>query len=319
MQSPVPSTIAQVLFAPSSTLNYARIVAELEAVLTHLKPEALTTTWDCDDLVFFDLAETRIGLGYAEFEAAPIASCLTVSVGPRHRTAHGLDAGFDVLCSRIVERLQTRYQPVAVLWNQTAAEVSADLFDAMTEDLPVMEQALPPIDALLDPLWRTAQAAATAPALPQMIPESAPAKMPASVQGSVQGSVPASAPRSPFTPSARLLQHPLHQRPRVALAANNMAPAVLRHTAELTSTRAALYQDEDADVPMSTQMRLAVHCLNATLIMVWMPFGAAVMTYTLLKGEDMRLSGRIMALTGTFLALAHSPLGQSVAAAMAHS
>ena len=307
MQSPVQSTIAQVLFEPSSTLNYARIVAELEAELTRLKPDALTTTWDCDDLVFFDLAETRIGLGFSEFEASPIASCLTVSVGPRYRPGSGHDAGFDVLCSRIVERLQTRYLPLAVLWNQTAEEISADLIDAMTEGLPVMEEVLPPIDGLLDPLWRTANAAATARGVSRMIRPEVPAALPASL-------LPA-----PFAAPDRMPHQPLYPRPQVALAANDMAPAVLRHTAELTCTRAALYQDEDADAPMSTQMRLAVHCLNATLIMVWMPFGAAVMTYSIMKGEDMRFSGRIMALTGTFLAFAHSPLGHSVAAAMAHT
>ena len=311
MQSPVQSTIAQVLFAPSSTLNYARIVAELEAVLTRMKPDALTTTWDCDDLVFFDLAETRIGLGYAEFEASPIASCLTVSVGPRHKAGSGLDAGFDVLCSRIVERLQTLYLPLAVLWNQTAEEISADLFDAMTESLPVMPQALPPVGALPDPLWRTGHAAAITSPAPRTVPALAPA--------GVLSSVPPSVPASAFGVPDRLPQHPVHQRPQVALAANDMAPAVMRHTAKLTRTRTALYQDEEGEAPMSTQMRIAVHCLNATLIMVWMLFGAAVMTYSLLKGEDMRLSGRIMALTGTFLALAQSPLGHSVAAAMAHT
>ena len=303
LYTPVPSTIAQVLFEPSSTLNYARIVAELESVLTKLKPEALTTTWDCDDLVFFDLAETRIGLGFSEFETAPIASCLTVSVGPRHAARVTADAGFDVLCSRIVERIQTRYLPLAVIWNQTAEEISADLIDRMTENLPVMVESLPPIDGLLGPLWRAAHAAAAASGVTRMILAEAPAALPPSA----------------FAAPDRLPHHPIHLRPDVALAANDMAPAALRHAPDLARTRAALFQAEQADAPMSTQMRLAVHCLNATLIMVWMPFGAALMTYTILKGEDMRLTGRIMALTGTFLALAHSPLGHSVAAAMAHT
>ena len=308
MHSPVPSTIAQVLFEPSSTLNYARIVAEMETVLTRMKPDGLTTTWDCDDLVFFDLSETRIGLGFSEFKDAPIASCLTVSVGPRHAAQVTVDAGFDVLCSRIVERLQTRYLPLAVLWNQTGEEISADLFDRMTDTLPELAEGLPPIDALLDPLWRTAHAAAAASGVTWMIQETDLAVQP-----------PQPVPpqdRQPHTPMAP--RNPVLPRRPAALAANDMTPVALRYAPDLARTRSALYHDEeDTGEKMSTQMRLAVHCLNATLIMVWMPFGAAVMTYALLKGEDMRLSGRIMALTGTFLALAHTPLGQSVAAAVA--
>jgi hypothetical protein len=318
MQDPVPSTIAQVLFEPSSTLNYARIVAELEAVLSQLKPEGLRTSWDCDDLVFFDLVDTRIGLGFSEFKSAPIASCLTVSVGPRHAARVAPDAGFDVLCSRIVERLQSRYLPLAVLWNQTSEEISADLIDRMTDALPGLTEALPPIDGILDPLWRTAQEAAAASGLTRMIPEAEMAHQPPS-----PFATPDRLPHAPVHPRAlaqTLARAPAQttQRPAVALAANDMSPAVMRHAPDLIRTRAALYEDEElADQKMSTQMRLAVHCLNATLIMVWMPFGAAVMTYSIMKGEDMRFSGRIMALTGCFLAIAHSPFGHSVAAAVA--
>jgi hypothetical protein len=62
------------------------------------------------------------------------------------------------------------------------------------------------------------------------------------------------------------------------------------------------------------QIRLASHAMNATLIMVWLPLGAAVMTYGLLKGDDIHLSARLLVATGTIVGLAHSPLGQTVAA-----
>ena len=54
--------------------------------------------------------------------------------------------------------------------------------------------------------------------------------------------------------------------------------------------------------------------MNATLILVWAPLGAAVMTYSVLRGENMRLSARMMAVAGTIFALANSPVGQTVAA-----
>ncbi len=68
---------------------------------------------------------------------------------------------------------------------------------------------------------------------------------------------------------------------------------------------------------LSTPMRLAVHAMNATLILVWLPLGAAAMAYSLVKGEDIRVSGRLMAVTGTFLAFAQSPWTPTIATAVA--
>jgi hypothetical protein len=282
MQNPVLSTIAQLLYASKTTVNYARIVAEMEQVLTRLKAGHLRASWDCEDLVFFDLDETRIALAITEVQSPQIGACLTVSVGPRPDAAvPEADPGYDLLCSRIVEKLQVRFLPLAILWNQTADPVGADLIDALSEDLGAMEAVLPPInDHLCDPLWQMAEAAsrASTPAVPHM----------------------AAAP------------HIRHQ-PKPA---NDMPAISLRPAAEGDRLRQALYANEEDAANLSVPMRLAVHALNATLIMVWMPLGAAVMTYSLLKGEDMRVSGRIMAVTGTLLALAHSPIGHSVASSV---
>lgn len=82
---------------------------------------------------------------------------------------------------------------------------------------------------------------------------------------------------------------------------------------DLIRIRAALYEDETDERP-SVPIRLAVHAMNATLIMVWLPLGAAAMTHGLLRGEDMRLASRLMVLTGTLGALAQTPWGQQVTA-----
>ena len=83
----------------------------------------------------------------------------------------------------------------------------------------------------------------------------------------------------------------------------------------LIRLRAAIYSPDPvaSDVP-STQIRLAAHCFNATLILVWMPLGAAMMTYSILKGEDIRLSSRLIAVVGAVVTLAHSPYGSAVKA-----
>lgn len=98
------------------------------------------------------------------------------------------------------------------------------------------------------------------------------------------------------------------------VAANDQPDLPLPRDLELHNVRRALYPDDEAGPPYSTQMRLAAHCLNATLILVWAPLGAAIMTYSILRGENMRLSSRVMAVSGTLYALAHSPIGMTVAA-----
>lgn len=96
-------------------------------------------------------------------------------------------------------------------------------------------------------------------------------------------------------------------------AANDRPDLPRHHDPELQRLRAALYEDVEEVMP-SVPMRLAVHAMNATLIMVWLPLGAAAMTHGLLKGEDMRLASRLMVLTGTIGALAQTPWGHQVVA-----
>ena len=76
------STIAQLLYPDLQTLDFARIVAELDTVLLRLRGGEVEITWDCDDLVTFDVPETRILLAWTETGTRGSGGCLTVSVGP---------------------------------------------------------------------------------------------------------------------------------------------------------------------------------------------------------------------------------------------
>lgn len=305
MQTPVPSTIAQVLFETAETATFAHIVAELEDVLVRHKRDNLRTEWDCNDLVFFDMDETRLALAYAEFPGEAVEACLTISVGPRWEAQHlEEDPGFDVLCSRIVERLQSRYMPLAVLWNQTDEEVSAELLDALTDALPRPAELLPSIDALIDPLLESADAAEAA-----LAPY-------ASIRHTER-------PQDDALTRLARIARPMRGRDRGATprAANDVPAATAARADALRPLHRALHAGPDADEAdengLSTPMRLAVHAMNATLILVWLPLGAAAMAYSLVKGEDIRVSGRLMAVTGTFLAFAQSPWTHSMATAVA--
>lgn len=275
MSHPLNSTIAQMVYLNPQTLNFARIVKELEAVLSRLNGNNVLITWDCDDLVMFDLVTTRIALAWNDRPGKGFGGCLTVSVGPTPAdAANAGDPGHDVLCSRLAERIQNRFPPDAILWHQAPGVVRAELIDALADALPPPSVILPPV----------------------------------------------AAPEPPLRPAKRAVRAIARQPAPTAVmpAVANDAPHIPpRRNAELARLREALYPpvlDGEIMPPLSTQMRLAVHALNATLILVWAPLGAAVMTYSLLKGEDIRLSARIMAMTGTLFALSQSPVGQTMAA-----
>lgn len=262
------STIAQLLFPTEQSIDFARTVAELEGVLSRLQSQDVRIAWDCDDFVCFDIPGTRIQLAWSEVDRRGYKACLSVSVGPGQPASKGFH---EDMCSRLVDRIRSRFDPVAVLWCQSDGVIGADVFDELLDSLPHLGSPLPNIDSLVVALSR------------QDTLLSRPAD-------------------------------PVLATPRRLAPANDHPGASAQHDVELQKVRRALYPDPEKGAPYSTQMRLAVHCLNATLILVWTPVGAALMTYSLLRGENMHLSSRVMAVTGTLLALAHSPVGMTVAA-----
>ena len=88
------------------------------------------------------------------------------------------------------------------------------------------------------------------------------------------------------------------------------------HDPELGRLRHALYPPmEEAQVEKASRpMRLAAHAMNAALLAVSAPVGAAVMTYGLLKGGDMQFSARAMTLAGVAMAVSKTPLATSLTA-----
>lgn len=87
---------------------------------------------------------------------------------------------------------------------------------------------------------------------------------------------------------------------------------------KLHRVRAALYNEDETGKPLaeapSTQLRLATHALNCTLLVVYMPVGAAMMTYSMLRGENFSASARAMALTAATLGFIQSGFGSQLTA-----
>lgn len=137
------TTIARLLFAERLPLNILRLVADLDTVLARLGADSRKLTWDRDHVALFDMPGRRIGLAWANGPSAGLATCLTLSVGPSpemaepaHNSTVQISIGHHALCSRLVERLRKRSQPIAVLWQQEPGPVTADFLETMLEALP---------------------------------------------------------------------------------------------------------------------------------------------------------------------------------------
>lgn len=104
------------------------------------------------------------------------------------------------------------------------------------------------------------------------------------------------APR-PLPPSARSV-------------ASTAEQAVLRDIRDAIHVR----PDPMADDAASIRMRVAATAMASTVTLVALPVGAALLTYSLFRGADVRLSGHVLAVTGLFMALAQTPAAQGLLA-----
>ena len=262
------STIAELLFLQSPNLNFARLVADLDAVLVRFHDKDRQLAWDCEDLASFDMPGTRIVLAMAEHPRPGVAASLTLAVGPSHLPPR-LNAApkrrhpavrHEALCSRLVERVQARLKPDAVFWHECDHPVTAEVIDSLAYAQPKSSQRADPdhpIFGLLD-----------------------------------DGNIDAVYQRG-FQPS--------NDRPDIPLPRDP----------ELSRLRMALYPTEEEAPPpylISPQMRLAAHTMNATLIMVALPVGAAMLTYSVLRGENMRLTSAALVATGIASQLLQGPV-----------
>jgi len=115
--------------------------------------------------------------------------------------------------------------------------------------------------------------------------------------------------------------------PDAAEVANDRPDLPALPQGQLRRIRAALYPETLAAATAAAApppaapgettlaMRLSAAAMDMTLLVVALPVGAAVVTHNLLRGRtDMRVSARMMALTGAVLALAQSDLGSALSA-----
>lgn len=339
------STIAQILFGSETPRNFAVLVGEMDRRLDKWKGRKHRLVWECCDLVIFEFEGTRLIMADADPSETVQIPTLTLSVGPSPDSQDGdVPDGFhERLISLIVEWLQANHRVEAIIWQQVAAPVTPEDIDGLVMGLPgrildllvtksapedhltgsaagAMVIRTPPVTV---PRETTAGAAgemalaSTIPAATDPVAKNHETEEPkAENRDAGTGLQSQTLGRLPPGLSRRILRRRGAQNASAPRPAAQTTPqpaprrmALTEDDQRLQRVRNALYDPSDVAPRPSNQIRLTTHAMNATLIMVSLPLGSALFTYNLLRGEDMQLSARAMALTGTVLAVMQSPFG----------
>lgn len=291
------STIAQFVFDRDPALNLPLLVRELDAALGRSGAGRRSITWDCEDLVFVDLDGVRFTLSYTGEAAPGLPSSLMISVGPGAISrVDGKDRQrYEDLCHLIADRLRHRFAPRETLWHQVAGPVTADLVDDLFDRLPDFGSV-----SAARPLTRRSAPAEAIRAFPEAEDDT-----PVSFVEKAMAIKAAKAERARAT-LARFAPGPITAPPAANAAPDPAPPSASRPVAaDLGQIREALYPPEAETQGQNVRMRLAASTLDVTLMMVYLPMGAAMLTCSLLRGGDVNASGRVMALTCTLMALSH--------------
>lgn len=278
------STIAQFVFDRDPTLNLSVLVRELDAALERSGAGRRSITWDCDDVAFLDLDAVRFTLGYTGETLPGLPASLMISVGPSpgHHDGTPDRRRYEQLCHLIADRLRERFAPRHTLWHQVAGPVTSELVDDLFDRLPALDAGTPRA-----PLERRSPMAEAIRAFPEAD------DMPVSFVDKAMAIRAAKAERARSSRPAPPPQAPANSQP-------DISPAPPR---DLSRLRSALYPSDDGETPPeNVRMRLAASTLDVTLMVVYLPMGAAMLTISLLRGGNVNASARVMALTCTALA-----------------
>lgn len=290
------STIAQFVFDHDPALDLPLLVKELDSALQRSGAGRRMITWDGDDLVLLDVEGARFTLSYTGDGNGNPAS-LMISVGPgiggladpADRRRH------DELCHLIAARLKARFSPGRMLWHQVTGPVTPDLIDDLFDRLPDFDVTQKPA---------ATQVRSEAAKVLGAFPESEDLK-------TVSFAEKARAIKAAKTEHARATR--LAKSAQAPDPANSQPDIRRSINPEMARLRAALYPDPTPGAAQqNVKLRLAASTMDMTLMVVFLPAGAAMLTYSLLKGGNVNASARMMALTCSILGLSQLPFAHSL-------
>lgn len=286
------SSVGQLLYRQRPGLCFARIVSELDAALEAAFPAPRQLTRDYDDVALVDYDGTRITLGYsADVPGQEWAACLTIAVGSGPARVPGLvPKRQERLARMIAERINRCFPADEMHWRELDAVMTGELVDALVcsladhdraEDTPPQRDPFPPIDEEL-------LGAADLRLRGVMAERGPPAE--------IEHITPAPEQR----PRPRPVLETVWRQP--GMVANDMPDVPAPDVETAAAIRAALYEGQPDEPPtQSTQLHAAAYVMNATIMVMSLPIGASVMTYSVLRGASLQSSARVMALLGTFM------------------
>lgn len=354
----VPQTTVAVLFyALPPAINFARLVADLDAALAAIPHDERHLAWDCDDVAMVDIDGGRLVFAWAEKLPGTLPACLALAIGPGPDPARPdtLTPRAEELARSIVGRIATRLPAASTVWTTVDGVMTAERLDTLIDTLIAAPAAVDlPADAAEDAgaavalaagpgADRTAGIGAGKAALRRRVdaPDAAALdRLMARMERELNGEPPidftpppaAASPR-PETPVRKPRRDAAGSRPAkprdtgalarakargqaaaaaAAAIANDIPDLPRPATAELARIRAALYppEPETQDQP-SPVVRVAVGTIGATLLITAAPVGAALLTYNTLRGANLLVTARAVALTGAAIGLMQAPLVQA--------
>ena len=266
------TTIARLLYPKLPDLDFARLVADLDGALSARASPERNLTWDHEDVAILDFGSSRVALSLADGLGGDAPAAITVTVG--YGPATGLDARLaqrqSMLARLIADRIAGRFTPLRVVWSESDAMATPELLDILNEPAAVLDS-----------------------------PASKPGPMPARPRRVSRFAEPSDLQPILARLEATLAARRAGQPEPVAGAANDSPDLPRQPLSSLASVRSALYAGpEDLKVAPSPIIRLAAYTLDATLMVVALPVGAAMMTYSLGRGANLQESARMLALCG---------------------
>ena len=266
------TTVGQLFYPARPSLNFSRLVADLDAALAGCGANERTTTLERDDLAVIDAGASRIAVALTENLDTAGAAAITVTVGfgPENQGDSRLARRQAVLARMIADRLSARSAPAETIWSESQEIATPEFLERSVEGLAEWRRSLRE-DVV--PLAQTREGLPGCFVGSDDIP-----RLVARIDATLD------ARRTGWDGTARLGTE------------TDLPPVDFLGLDELAAETK----------PPSPALRLAAHLIDATLMVLLLPVGAAMMIYSLTRGANLTTSARALAVTGVALGVGQS-------------
>ncbi|HVG49484.1 MAG TPA: hypothetical protein VM899_15275 [Rubellimicrobium sp.] len=258
------TTVGQLFYPVRPSLNFSRLVADLDNALAGCGAGERKTTLERDGLAVIDAGASRIAVALTEILDTAGATAITVTVGfgPEDDGDARLARRQAVLARMIADRLAARSAPAETIWSESQEIATPEFLERSIAGLAT---------------WRRALSEGTT--------ERARLREGLSRHFIDAQDIPRLVARVDATLDARRTGWD--------------GTAVLAAEADLPPVDLMGFDEVAAETkPPSAALRLAAHLIDATLMVLLLPVGATMMVYSLTRGANLTTSARALAITG---------------------